>query len=90
MKDACAVLAFAHLEANVRPIYRLLVTQNQQLWSRKAYQLYLREQVGNAFWGVNSQFTLARGKGNRTSLKEKKREINVGLSQSALENCFFS
>ena len=49
MKDACAVLAFAHLEANVRPIYRLLVTQNQQLWSRKAYQLYLREQVGNAF-----------------------------------------
>lgn len=50
-KDTCAVLAFAHLEAKVRPIYRPLVTQNQQVWSRKAYQLYLREEVGNAFWG---------------------------------------
>ena len=50
-QDACAVLAFAHLEAKVRPIYRLLVTQNQQLGSRKAYQLYLREEVGNACWG---------------------------------------
>ena len=49
-KDACAILAFAHLEAKVRPIYRVLVTQNQQLRSRKAYQLYLREEVGNAFW----------------------------------------
>lgn len=51
-KDASAVLTFAHLEAKVGPIYRILVTQNQQLGSRAADQLYLPEEVGNAFWGL--------------------------------------
>ena len=62
-KDASAVLAFAHLEAKVRPICRLLVTQNQQLGSRKAYRLYLREEVGNAFWGLIRRRISAKDEG---------------------------
>ena len=61
--EACPVLAFAHLEANVCPICRQLVTQNQQPGSRQSYQLYLLEEAGNAFWGLDSDGALCRKEG---------------------------